>query len=145
MNLSKSTKIIRIIDASAAGTTDVESAVVDSKGFDAVVFIVGLGAITAGAVTSCKIQQGALANMSDAADLENSGVTIADDDDDGLVVIEVSHPRERYLRAVVDRGTENAEVDFGLALLSSAKNEPIADDDTVIEALFLFSPAEGTA
>jgi hypothetical protein len=145
MNLSKAAKIIRVIDATAAGTTDVESAVVDARGFDSVTFIVGLGAVVAGAATSVKIQQGTNGTVTDAADLEGSKVTVADDDDTGLVVIEVSHPRERYLRAVVDRGTENAEVDFGLAILSNAKNEPIADDATVIESLFLHSPAEGTA
>ena len=66
----------------AAGTTDINGSTLDMQGYDAVLVILRMGAITGSAVTSCKMQSGASSDMSDAADLENIGQTIADDDDD---------------------------------------------------------------
>ena len=127
LNLSKATKTIRLKpDASGwtvvAGTSDVNSDIVDTQGFDACRFIVGFGTITSGAVTSIKIQQGAAAAMGDAADLAGTSVTVADDDDNQIAIVDVIRPQERYLRVTVDRGTQNAVIDFALAELYRANS-----------------------
>jgi predicted ribosome-associated RNA-binding protein Tma20 len=111
MNLFKEVKVTRVLDAAAAGTTDQESAVLDMQGFESVAFLVAFGEITASAVTSVKVQQGAASDGSDMADLAGTGVTVADDDDDQCVLVEVHRPQERYVRVVVDRGTQNAVID----------------------------------
>ena len=89
MNLSPNIKITRAMDAKVAGTSDQNSNIIDMSGFDGVMFIAAFGEITAGAVTSIKAQQGAASNMSDAADLEGSGIDIADDDDNKVAVLDI--------------------------------------------------------
>ena len=89
MNLSKNTKISQAIAPSAgvAGSTDLNGAVLDMSGFDGVLMIVTFGVITGSAVTSIKAQQDTAVGMGSAADLEGTGQTIADTDDDGVFYI----------------------------------------------------------
>ena len=54
--------------------------------------------------------------------------------------------RERYVRVVVDRGTQNAVIDFGLAVQTARFSEPVQhDSSTVVGTEFHQAPAEGTA
>lgn len=130
----------------AAGTTDINTDIVDTAGYDGVAWIVKFGAITSGAVTSVKVQQGAASNMSDAADLEGTAITVADDDDGQLALTEVIKPTERYVRLVVDRGTQNAVVENVTAILHKAVTLPVTQDSTTVIATEThLSPAEGTA
>lgn len=150
MNLSKAVKTIRLKpDASgwtvAAGTSNVNSDIVDTAGFDAVRFIVGFGAIVSGGVQSIKVQQGAAAAMGDAADLAASAITVADADDNKIAISDFIRPLERYLRVSTLRATQNSTIDFALAELYRARSEPITDDATVISSETHVSPAEGTA
>jgi len=147
MNLTKSAKLTRVIDATAAGTTDVNSSAIDMQGYDSVTFIVGFGTITASAVTSIKVQQAETDGSPETfADLEGTAISVADDDDNQIVAVEVVQPRERFLRVVVDRGTQNAVIDFGIALQNKANAEPVThDSSTVVGSELHVAPAEGTA
>lgn len=130
----------------AAGTTDVNSDIVDTAGYAAVRFITLYGAITSTAVTSQKVQQGADSGLSDAADLEGSKITVADTDDNKLAISDFIQPKERYLRVAFDRGTANAVIDGLIVELYQAKDKtPVTQDTTVIAAEVFASPAEGTA
>lgn len=145
-NLTKAGKLTRVINATAAGTTDINGTVINMQGFDSVTFIVGFGAITASAVTSIKAQQGAASNLSDAADLESTAISVADTDDDKIVALEIE-PTARYCRVVVDRGTADAVVDFGIAVQTKARTEPVTHDSTTVIGSEYHGPAaaEGTA
>ena len=146
MQLSNQVKLQRVSDAVAAGTTAINGSVVDTQGFDGVVFVVAMGAITAGAVTSVKVQQGAASDLSDAADIAGTSVAIADTADNKLVYVEVSHPRERYVRCVVSRATQNAAVDGIVAMLTGPRVVPTTHDaSTVAGGEAHVSAAEGTA
>ena len=46
-NLTHNVKTVRVINATAAGTSDVNGATVDMQGFEAVRFLVGFGTLTA--------------------------------------------------------------------------------------------------
>lgn len=145
-SLQKAVKVTRVMNAVAAGTSDQNSSVIDMQGFDGVVFMAAFGTITSGAVTSIKVQQGADSGLSDAADLEGTSVTVADDDDNQVAIVEVYRPRERYVRLVVDRGTQNAVIDGVLAIQYNGRIKPTThDSSTVIAAESHNSPAEGTA
>jgi len=149
-NLSKAVKTIRLKPdgstfAVAAGTTDCTSDVVDMAGYDGVRFIIGFGAITSGAVTSIKVQQGQASNLSDAADLAGTAQTVADTNDDKLFISEIFRPQERYLALYVDRGTQNAVIDFVIAELYGVRKEPITQHATVVGLEMFNSPSEGTA
>lgn len=146
LNLGTQSKITRVIDATVAGTSDVNGATIDMKGFEAVCFVVLFGTITATAVTSIKVQQGAASDLSDAADLTGTSVSVAADDDDQVAYVEVVKPRERYVRVVVDRGTANAVLDGAIAIQTNPKSEPTTHDSTtVVGGETHLSPAEGTA
>ena len=149
-NLSPAVKTVRLkVDGTnwtlAAGTTNVNSDVVDMAGFDGIRFVIGFGTITSGAATSIKVQQGQVSNLSDAADLAGSAITVADTDDNKMAISEIFRPQERYVRLSTLRATQNAVVDFLIAELYSMHKKPITQDTTVISAELFNSPAEGTA
>lgn len=142
----KNMKFVRVENAAAAGTSDLTTDFVDTAGYDEIIFVTLFGTITAGAVTSVKAQQSAVSDGSDAADLLSSSVTVADDDDNQMVVHSVFRPRERYVNLIIDRGTQNAVVDGCLAILCHPTKAPVTDDaTTVVGKKVLVSPAEGTA
>lgn len=146
MNLSKQTKISSAVTptAGAAGTTDINGSTLDMAHFAGVLMIVRMGAITAGAVTSIKAQQGDASDLSDAADLEGSAQTIADTDDDKTFYLDLYKPTKRYVRLVVDRGTQNAVV----ASAGYVQYEPLkapTTHGTNVSGETHVSPAEGTA
>ena len=150
MNLSKAIVTKRIMpDASgwtvAGGQTDVASDIVDTAGYEGVRFILAMGAITAGAATSCKVQQNSVNSGTGMADLEGSSITIAATDDNKLVISEIFKPRERYLRLATLRATQNSAIDGLIVELFGSRKLPITDDATVVSAEVAASPAEGTA
>ena len=129
-----------MVPYTSAGVSDVNGSVIDMQGFDGCMFVASLGTITSGAVTPIKVQQGAASNMSDAAGLEGTGLTIADTGDDTAYVADVVRPRERYVRVVLDRGTQNAVIEGGTAVQYLAKNVPASSGGEAH-----LSPGEGTA
>lgn len=130
----------------AAGTTDVNSDIVDTAGYEGVRFIAGFGALTSGAVTSLKVQQNTANSGTGMADLEGSNIAVADDDDNQIAITDIFRPRERYLRVAFDRGTANAVIDFLLVELYLPHVEPITEDASIVIAAEKHtSPAEGTA
>lgn len=145
LNLSKDAKVTRIMNGVVAGTSDQTSAVLDMDGFESVEFIALFGALSTGAVTSIKLQQGALADMSDAADLEGTKLSIAESDDDKVLITELIKPKERYLQVVVDRGTGNAVIDGIIAIQHGARVLPVTHASSVAGSELHSSPSEGTA
>ena len=143
MNVSRGIKFTRVMDAVAAGTSDQNSSSVDMKSYDAVTFVVGFGAITASAVTSIKVQGSD--DDSAWADLAGTAVSVADSDDDKIVLAEINCPQQRYMRVVVDRGTQNAVIDFAVALQSKANAAPVTQSSSVLGSEFHQAPAAGTA
>lgn len=129
----------------AAGTTAITSSAVDTLGFNECTFVVPLGTIVSGAVTSLKVQQ----SSDDAAtdtydDLLGSNQAIADTDDDKLKYVTIVKPQKRYLKLVVSRATQNATIGGIIAILSRARNRPVTQGSNVAGEQFI-SPAEGTA
>src|SRR5882724_12100510 len=108
--LSHDVKIVSAITAfaGAAGTTTINSSVIDMGGFSAVCFIVSFGPITAGAVTSIKAQQDTTSAFGAPADLAGSNQTILDTDDDKVFFIDIRDPSKDFVRLVVSRATQPA-------------------------------------
>lgn len=146
MNLSKNAKITQAITPTngVAATTDINGVTLDMSGFEGVLIVVTMGAITATAVTSIKAQQGADSGLSDAADLAGTAQVIADTDDDKVFYIDLFRPAKRYVRVLVDRGTANAVVASAEYLQYEPRKAPIAHA-TGVSGETHVSPAEGTA
>ena len=131
--------------AGAAGTTDITGATLDTAGFDATQVVVVFGAITSSAATSLKIQTGDASDMSDAADLEGTSITIADTDDSTIAIIDVTHSPERYLRVYCDRATANAVVAAAVYQQYRARFEPITQHADVAHIEQHAAAVSGTA
>jgi hypothetical protein len=144
MALLHDTKITKVKDAQAAGTSAINSTSVDMAGYDSACFIVSPGTITSGAVTSIN-----LAQSSDNVtfnDLLGSGITIADDDDNQTFALEVVKPSQRYVRLEVARATQNAVIGDIYCIQRGPGVKPQSNNvaDTITSELHQ-SPAEGTA
>lgn len=144
-NASSAIKISTALDY-ASGTADRNGTILDMKGFEAVMIIVKMATIAAGATTSMKVQQGAKSDLSDAADLEGSAITIADDDDDQIFICDLVKPTERYVRVVMDKDAANATAESAVYAQYDPREKPVTQtvaDEVTYERLI--SPDEGTA
>ena len=141
--LSENIKITTALDY-ASGTADRNGATLDMKGYDGVLVVCKLATIATNATTSIKMQSGAASDMSDAADLTGTGVTIADDDDNEVKFIDLYQPRERYVRCVMDKDTSNACAESVVYIQYRGKSAPVTQPSGV-EGETHQSPAEGTA
>ena len=141
--LIENVKITSALDY-ASGTADRNGATLDMAGYDGVLVVCKLAAIAASAVTQIKMQQGAASDLSDAADLAGTGVTIAADDDDEVKYIDLYQPRERYVRCVMDKDGSNACAESVVYVQYRSKTGPITQP-TGVEGEQHASPAEGTA
>lgn len=145
--LSKDTKISIAITptAGAAGTTAINGAGLNMAGYDGVLVVVPFGAITATAVTSIKLQQSDDDGSSDSyGDVEGTGQTVADTDDDKTFYIDVQRPTKQYVRVVVSRGTANAVVGGATYIQYRARTKSPSHGSNVSGETFK-APAEGTA
>ena len=140
-NLGVNVKQTEALDY-ASGSADRNGATLDMAGFGGVLVQVHFAAIATGAVTKIKVQQGKLANGSDMADLEGTGITIADDADNKLFWLDL-RPSERYVRLVVDKDATNATAESAVYVQYDPQGiaRPFTDADGETHGL----PAEGTA
>jgi len=145
MNISKRTKLQRVSNAVAAGTTTITSSAVDTKGFRGCRFIVPFGAIVSTGVQSVEIHQATTSTGTYAA-MAGTNVALADTDDNKIVNIDIRSPREQFLKCVVNRATANSTVDGIFAELYDPAIVPTTDDaTTVIGSELHVAPAEGAA
>ena len=145
-NLTTSLKESRVLNATAAGTSDVQSTGVDMTGFEGVEYTVLLGTLTAGQVTVISVQESDDdGSVDDYDDDEGSGVTLNDSWSNKLIRIELVHPRKKYNRLNFNRGTQNAGIDGAIAKQYGARYRPITDHSSVAATKLLISPKEGTA
>lgn len=143
-NFSKSIEINQVITptAGAAAQTAINSTSVDMAGYDGVIFVVTMGAITASAVTSINAAQSS--DDSTFADLEGTGQTIADSDDEDIFYIDITKPMDRYVRLEVARATADAVVASAVAYQYISHKSAVTHGSTVNGELHI-SPDEGTA
>lgn len=149
--MSQLTNVVKTIlckNSVVAGATDITDAtVVDTTGYDGVRFIFGFGVITSGAATSTGVSGKASNTPTPGTDdLTGSKITVADTADNTVVITDITHPQQRYLRPFVKRATQNAVVDFILAeLYNHVGKVPVVQDASVTLTELFDAPAVGTA
>jgi len=135
-----STKRTRLVNATAAGTSNIVSGVLlDMQGFDGAEFVCALGTLTAGQQTGIKVQGGQKSDGSDLADLVGAATPLAADaDSNKLLVLDVFRTPFRYLKLTVLRGTANAVIDGAFVTQYGAgagsRKTPESDDATTVSA-----------
>lgn len=142
-NLLDGVKITKLNDATAAGITTINSAVVDMQGFDGVVFLTNTGTIAATGTATVKAQQDTVVGMAGAADLAGTGQALIDTDDNKSVAVDVKRPNERFLRLVIARATANSDWGAIWALQYRARKAPVTQGLDKYETHV--SPLEGVA
>jgi len=143
-NLLNNVKITSVLAKVASGTAVSYSDIVDMSGFDSVCFIAKLGAIVSGSVVTLAAQQNTLNSTAAMATLEGSATDTngSPTGDDGVLVLDIVRPQERYLRAVLTSATQAAEKDAIIAIQYNAKDMPITQGTTVLDSDTLTSPDE---
>ena len=131
------------LTAGAAGTSTIAGSIIDMAGYDGVLVVVQFGAITAGAVTSIKMQQDTVVAFTAAADLLGTGQTIADTADDTVFYIDLKRPLEQFVRLFVSRATQSAVVS-AVYYQYRGRTKPAVQPAGVTGEKWI-SPIEGTA
>ena len=157
-NLSQRTKIISMRGPDAAGSSSINSDVIDTLGFDACLIVVQFGAIVSGAATSIKlVHSDSVTNnttLSSGTDVATSSQTVADDDDDQIFYIDVIEPTKRYLQVAVTKATQNSTVSIILILYNSTSSQPtthgvggstVGEGEGLTQGELLVHPIDGTA
>lgn len=145
MNLSKNVQIRTALDH-AEGSADRNGAEFDMQGFEGVMMVVKFGDIAGSATTNIHAEQDTATGMGSAADLEGTGITVADDDDNQIFIIDLYKPRERFVRVVVDKDASHNTEEMAFYIGYGAHERPTVMTlaDEVTYELHV-SPAEGTA
>lgn len=145
--LSQRVKISEAITeaAGAAGITNINGAILDMSGFEAVLVVVTFGAIVAGAVTSIRAQRDTDPAGGTMADLQGSNQVIADTDDGKTFYIDLLRPAtKRYVRVVVNRATQNATVRSAFYIQYDPREKPTVQGALIAGERWV-DPVEGTA
>jgi hypothetical protein len=144
-NLLNNVKITRILVDTAAGQAATASDILDMQGFHGVLFIAKLGDVTNGSVVTLQAQQNTVNSATGMANLTGTvtKTSAADTDcDDGLLILDVVEPRERYVRAVLTSATQNAVKNGIIAIQYGAAAVPIVQGTTVLDSDTIHDPAE---
>lgn len=133
MALNARTRVISVQNAAAAGSVNQNTTALDMSqngGYRGVRFIAHIGTLTASQVTKMKLQDSTdNGNWSDVTGSETAAM--ADGDSNKMLVCDCYRPKNRYLRAVIERGTANAVIDSVVAELYDPIVEPTTQDTTV--------------
>ncbi len=141
--LSDQVRISSALDY-ASGTADRKGATADMKGWDGLLIIVKTAAIATGATYSIKAQQSATDSDGAFEDVLGTSQTIEHDDDNEIYYIDLYQPRERYVRAYVDKDTSNACAETVIYVQYRGQFLP-ASQPTGVTGEQHLSPATGTA
>lgn len=133
-SILKNCSISRLANAAAAGQTDVESSLLDMRGYQRATVIAVFGSITAGGGISLQVQTGDLSNGSDMANITGALAEGDSDDDNRCLVVEVANVTGRYIRGVVSRSGQDSVVDAILAIRSGGQYHPETQPASVADS-----------
>lgn len=122
--------ITKVMNAVAAGQTDQTTDEIDMAGYDWLIWIASIGAITSGAATTMVAKAASTSGGSLTA-LTGGTVTIADDQDNKLCIIEVLNPQTRYHKAVITRATQDSVINCVIAIYGRGP-KPVTQGSTVM-------------
>lgn len=134
-------KVVKVKDHSTASTDAVTSDIVDTAGYEGVVFFSSFG--TANATNSVKVQQNTANQTTGMADLLGTSVASGSSDED--VIVEIHNPQERYVQAVFTRGASSTLESVWAVLYNGTPGAAGSSVSGTQIAEVHHAPAEGTA
>jgi hypothetical protein len=114
--------------AAAAAQTAVEPTNgVDTHGFGGIAFLVAIGAVDSGSVTTIYAEMSSDDGVGDGwEEIKSTSIVVPDDGDDSLYFLDINHPAERYVRCVVTRATADSALTSVMAILYDPRTKPCA-------------------
>jgi hypothetical protein len=140
MQLSKNVKVSHVLNAVAAGTSNQTSSEIDMQGWDGVMFIADIGALTGTQVTALEAQGSNISGSETAFTTDAVTPPMADADSNKLLILDIFRPVTRYLKAVVERGTANAVINCVIAIQYRGDKAPFTAAASVSWASAFVSP-----
>ncbi len=136
MNLSKSIKLTRVVNALTASQTTTTSTILDMQGFDGVKFDLSLGStVTDTSVVSMILRNGTSNSTSSMVAKGTVTVTAASTSaNNGLLTIDGYRLLNRYVDVQITRGTANAVVDSVVASQYCPSLKATTNDATTVLA-----------
>ena len=122
-----------------ASTTDVNGPLVDLFGFNCAVLMVEVGTIVDTGTVEIEVEESD--DGTTWTDMEGTAVSLRHggspdiDQSNEVVMIELTHPLKRYVRATVDKGTANSTIRTGRWFLGHAAAEPVSQPGDVTTLL----------
>ena len=144
-NLGSNAEVDQLISYTADGTDDTTTGeIIDMANHKGVLFIASFGDVDNTAVLTLQAQQDTAAGGGTMATLSGSATFTADatSADNGVLLLEIVDPEERYLRPQVVRATGNAIIGSVTAIRYGARSKPVTQPDDVLDYELLISPAE---
>ena len=130
LSIKKNFNVDRLLAPQAAGTGTKTPTALDMLHRETALFVVGFGAIVTGSVITIKLQGST--DDSTFVDIEGSSITVADDQDNKLVLLECIRPKYRYVRPLITIATQNATIDLVTAISGIyQRNAPVTQGSTV--------------
>lgn len=140
--ITEITKLIKVKDPTADGTSAVTTDAVDTQGWQGCRFFTSFG--TAATGNTIKGQQSDDDAATDAySDLAGTSLSSGTSDED--VVMDIVKPRKRYLKAVFARGTTSTLGDVWAELYGPISEPSTQSVSGTIISEISVSPDEGTA
>lgn len=141
-SMLKECKITRVENSASAGTTDLETDILDMSGYDGVLFIAVLGDATSGSVLELQVLGNTASSVSSPTPVE---LTVDDatytagasDADNKLLIVDCVRPNYRYVYAKLVIDTQNCVVDAIIAIQYRAKNVPVTQGSTVLDSALI--------
>lgn len=133
MQLSKNINVIKVSNGATAGTTEVDSSILDMSGYDGVIFIVDLAAVTDASVLTLNTQQNTANQTSGMATITGASATFtASTSSNKALLVDVYRPLQRYVRAAFTRTAQNATVNTIIAIQYKSMFRPTTLDSSII-------------
>lgn len=136
MNLSKDVEITLVKTGVTAGTSEIDSDIIDMAGFDGVLFVAILNTVTDASVLTLLAQQNTANSTSGMAAITGAttGAQTASTSSNKFMYVDVYKPQQEFLRAVLTRTTQNAAIGGILAIKYKAAKRPTIHDATTLLA-----------
>jgi hypothetical protein len=130
----------------ATGTASRNGAIIDMLGFRNVFVVVHFATIAGSAAGDVRMQDGAAANLSDAADLLGSAIAVVAGQSNQIVIVSLHNPVKRYCRVVVTKDASHAMAESAIYFQYGAQQRPVTvEQANLVNVKTLRSPIDGTA
>jgi len=144
--LLKNVSLQKPTSSSVAGQNESTGDMIDMSGFDSVLLIASLGAVTDNSVITLTAKQGATTVSTGAAILAGTTATVSETSlavaNNNMLAMDIVKPTDRYIWPIITITTANCVIDGVYAIKYGSMKGPTADTSDVVHGVTNITPAE---